>query len=161
MSSQQQNIFTIQETQLCGPGSEENNEMHSQQMGRNSQDDILVDTSSIPLTQQTTMPPMQHHQHSLQPTNASQNEQQEFDHNTITSQPIQSSGSSKVAPENQNVVYSVHPVFSVLDQQDTLLVRQRADCTSTCCGFESVNTYTVRSKDGQPMLKAIESKFPV
>lgn len=140
---QQQNIFTIHESQLNNGSSAGNGQ-------RNSNSDILIDTSSIPLSQQA-MPPMQHHH--LQP-------QQPFDA-TITSQPAASgaaSGSARVAPESQSVVYSVHPVFSMLEQHEALLVRQRADPTSTCCGFESVNTYTVRSKDGAPLLKAIESK---
>lgn len=150
MSGQSQNIFTIQEAQL----SSGNNGSAQQQ--RASQSDILIDTSSIALTQQAPLPLLQHHQHALQASNMGQ---QNFD--TITSQPMQcsSSGSAKVAPENQSVVYSVHPIFSLLDQHDALLVRQRADCTSTCCGFESVNTYTVRAKDGTPMLKAIESEY--
>lgn len=156
MSGHQQTIYTIHESQL-------NNSAGGQQGGagnghRNS--DVLIDTSSIPMTHQA-MPPMQH-QH-LQPTNASGAGGQQFD--TITSQPPAQGGGgggggqSRVAPENQSVVYSVHPVFSMLDQHDVLLVRQKADCTSTCCGFESVNTYTVRAKDGAPILKAIESKY--
>lgn len=139
---------------------------------RGSNTDILIDTSSIPLTQQT-MPPMQH-QH-LQPTTNANNSnfidgnvdgadgKQQFD--TITSQPAgsgnaqqSSGGSARVAPESQSVVYSVHPVFNMLDNHDALVVRQRADCTSTCCGFESANTYTVRAKDGSPVMKAIESE---
>lgn len=154
MSGHQQTIYTIHESQLNNSG--------GQQGGGNGHrnSDVLIDTSSIPMTHQT-MPPMQH-QH-LQPTNATGspgNGSQPFD--TITSQPIQGGGqsnSSRVAPENQNVVYSVHPVFSMLDQHEALLVRQKADCTSTCCGFESVNTYTVRTKDGTPILKAIESMY--
>lgn len=158
---QQQNIFTIHESQLNSSGGGGG--------ARASQSDILIDTSSIPLTQQATMPPMQHHQHSLQPTNV----QQQFDMmtggqsnnggpSTITSQPMQqhASSSAKVAPEAQNVVYSVHPVFSLLDQQDALLVRQRAEASATCCGFESANTYTVRARDGTPILRAVESESP-
>lgn len=156
--SGQQTIYTIHESQLNNNG---NNPSGGQTGGnggqRNSNSDILIDTSSIPMTQQAAMPPIQHHHH-LQP-------QQSYDgSNTITSQPITvaaagSSSSSRVAPENQNVVYSVHPVFNMLDNHDTLLIRQKADCTSTCCGFESVNTYTVRAKDGSPILKAIESEY--
>lgn len=152
MSGHQQTIYTIHESQL-------NSNNNGAQ--RNSNQDLLIDTSSIPMTQQQTMPPMQH-QHQLQPTNAAQyadSQQQQ----TITSQPINagqsSSSSSRVAPESQNVVYSVHPVFNMLDNHDTLLIRQKADCTSTCCGFESVNTYTVRARDGAPVLKAIESEY--
>lgn len=157
--SGQQTIYTIHESQLNNNG---NNPSGAGQTGgnggqRNSNTDILIDTSSIPMTQQAAMPPIQHHHH-LQP-------QQSYDgSNTITSQPITvaaagASSSSRVAPENQNVVYSVHPVFNMLDNHDTLLIRQKADCTSTCCGFESVNTYTVRAKDGSPILKAIESEY--
>ena len=157
MSGHQQTVYTIHESQLdsaSGSGGAAQNGAGNGH--RNSNTGILIDTSSIPMTQQA-MPPMQH-QH-LQPTNSSQ-----FD--TITSQPVNSgtasaaaaSTSARVAPENQNIVYSVHPVFNILDNHDTLLIRQKADCTSTCCGFESVNTYTVRSKDGSPILKAIESK---
>lgn len=172
MSGHQQTIYTIHESQLNnnnggGPGN-----AGAQRNG--SSTDILIDTSSIPLTQQqSTMPPMQH-QH-LQPQQAQQynsnSSNSNNDNDTITSQPIGagastsaaaaagSSSSARVAPESQNVVYSVHPVFNMLDNHDTLLVRQKADCTSTCCGFESTNTYTVRSKDGSPILKAIESEF--
>lgn len=158
MTGHQQTIYTIHESQL-------NNNAGGQQAGggnghRNS--DVLIDTSSIPMTHQA-MPPMQH-QH-LQPTTATgAPSSQPFD--AITSQPAQAgssagqSASSRVAPENQSVVYSVHPVFSMLDQHEALLVRQKADFTSTCCGFESVNTYTVRAKDGTPILKAIESEYP-
>lgn len=150
--SGQQTIYTIHESQLNNGGGGANQTSATGQ--RNSNTDILIDTSNIPMTQQP-MPPIQHHHH-LQP-------QQSFDgSNTITSQPVAvagSSASSRVAPENQNVVYSVHPVFNMLDNHDTLLIRQKADCTSTCCGFESVNTYTVRTKDGSPILKAIESEY--
>lgn len=144
MSGHQQTIYTIHESQLNNGSGQ-----------RNSNTDLLIDTSTIPMTQQP-MPPMQHHH--LQPQ---AQQQQQFDSNTITSQPINTnaSGSSRVAPENQNVVYSVHPIFNMLDNHDTLLIRQKADCTSTCCYFESVNTYTVRAKDGTPILKAVESKF--
>lgn len=154
--SGQQTIYTIHESQLNNGGGGSNQTSATGQ--RNSNTDILIDTSNIPMTQQQPMPPIQHHHH-LQP-------QQSFDgqSNTITSQPVGlavagSSASSRVAPENQNVVYSVHPVFNMLDNHDTLLIRQKADCTSTCCGFESVNTYTVRTKDGSPILKAIESEY--
>lgn len=161
MSGNQQTIYTIHESHLnnSGGGQQQQQQQNAGNGHRNSNSDVLIDTSSIPMTHQQTMPPMQH-QH-LQPTPANQ----QFD--TITSQPShggggggggQSASSARVAPENQSVVYSVHPVFSVLDNHDALLVRQRADCTSTCCGFESVNTYTVRAKDGSPILKAIESE---
>lgn len=152
--SGQQTIYTIHESQLNNGGNNPSSAGGNGQ--RNQSTDILIDTSSIPMTQQA-MPPIQHHHH-LQP-------QQSYDggSNTITSQPAAavagSSSSSRVAPENQNVVYSVHPVFNMLDNHDTLLIRQKADCTSTCCGFESVNTYTVRAKDGSPILKAIESEY--
>lgn len=175
---QQQTIYTIHESQLnngssgaanmvmSSQGNSNSNNNNGQQ--RNSQNDILIDTSSIPMTQQTSMPPMQHH-HQLQPQQQQQQQQQynisnnNNNNDTITSQPTMgpnsnASGSARVAPEQQNVVYSVHPVFNMLDQHEALLIRQRADCTSTCCGFESVNTYTVRSKDGLPILKAIESE---
>lgn len=134
MSGHQQTIYTIHESQLNSPGGP-----------TNGQSDLLIDTSSIPMTQQPA-PPMQH-QH-LQPTQLD---------STITNQP--GGTSSRVAPEDQNVIYSVHPAFSVLERQAALLVRQRAEPTSTCCGFESSNTYTVRAKDGSPVLKAVESKF--
>lgn len=162
MSGHQQSIFTIHESQLIGNannnngngsgnsnGSGNGNGQHQQ---RSSQGDILIDTSSIPMTQ-LPMPPMQH-QH-LQPQ-----QQSETNSNSvgITSQPGVST-SARVAPESQNVVYSVHPVFTMLDNHDALLIRQKADCTSTCCGFESVNTYTVRGKDGSPILKALECKL--
>uniref|UniRef100_A0A6G1SFN5 Phospholipid scramblase n=1 Tax=Aceria tosichella TaxID=561515 RepID=A0A6G1SFN5_9ACAR len=153
----QQTIYTIHESQLNNSGGQYQQQQHQNGDGqhRNSNSEVLIDTSSIPMTHQTTMPPMQH-QH-LQPTPTQQQSE------TITSQPIQggagagSSTSARVAPENQSIVYSVHPVFSMLDNHDALLVRQKADCTSTCCGFESVNTYTVRAKDGSPILKAIEN----
>lgn len=155
MSGHQQSIYTIHECQLNNGAGGGNNSGNSAAGNgqRNSNTDILIDTSSIPMTQQP-MPPIQHHH--LQPQ-----QQQQFGSDTITSQPLNAStaGSSRVAPENQNVVYSVHPVFSMLDNHDTLLIRQKADCTSTCCGFESVNTYTVRSKEGSPILKAIESEY--
>lgn len=149
-------IYTIHESQLNNSGLSSGNGSSNGQ--RNSNTDILIDTSSIPLTQQA-MPPIQHHHLQAQ-------QQQQYNDTTITSQPMTSassnnqasSSSSRVAPEHQNVVYSVHPIFSMLDQHDTLLIRQKADCTSTCCGFESINTYTVRAKDGAPVLKAIESK---
>lgn len=157
---QQQTIYTIHESQLNNSaGGQYQQQQDGDGQHRNSTSEVLIDTSSIPMTHQTSMPPMQH-QH-LQPTQA---QQQQSD--TITSQPIQaggggtSSSSARVAPENQSIVYSVHPVFSMLDNHDALLVRQKADCTSTCCGFESVNTYTVRAKDGSPILKAIESEYP-
>lgn len=185
MSGHQQTIYTIHESQLNNGGGIAGGNGPQQlnsagQRSTNTNTDILIDTSSIPLTQQT-MPPMQH-QH-LQPTSANvnphlgsgndggesgnannqddckQQQQQQFD--TITSQPSGGGGgggSSRVAPENQSVVYSVHPVFNMLDNHDALIVRQRADYTSTCCGFESANTYTVRAKDGSPILKAIESE---
>lgn len=145
MSGHQQTIYTIHESQL-------NNGSGQSDSGQRASD-LLIDTSSIPLTQQQHMPPMQH-QHQLQPQQSSAFNQPDL---AVTSQPG-GSGSARVAPENQNVVYSVHPIFNMLDNHDTLLIRQKADCTSTCCGFESVNTYTVRSKDGQAVLKAIESK---
>lgn len=146
---QGQTIYTIYEQQLNnGAGGGGNGSGVGGGGQRNSNTDLLIDTSSIPMTQQA-MPPMQHHH--LQP----QQMHQQLDTSIITSQPV---SSSRVAPESQNVVYSVHPVFTMLDNHDTLLIRQKADCTSTCCGFESVNTYTVRAKDGSPVLKAIESK---
>lgn len=162
MSGHQQTIYTIHESQLNNNSGGGGNGAAGQQQHdgqRNSNSDILIDTSSIPMTHQA-MPPMQH-QH-LQPTSANQ---QQFD--TITSQPMGQAGgggpsgstSARVAPESQNIVYSVHPVFNMLDNHDALLVRQKADCTSTCCGFESTNTYTVRAKDGSPILRAIESKY--
>lgn len=152
---QQQTIYTIHESQLnnSAGGQYQNGEGQH----RNSNSEVLIDTSSIPMTHQATMPPMQH-QH-LQPTPANQQQQQSA--GAVTSQPgggQVASSSGRVAPESQSIVYSVHPVFGMLDQHDALLVRQRADCTSTCCGFESVNTYTVRAKDGSPVLKAIESE---
>lgn len=153
MSGHQQTIYTIHESQL------NNGSGNGANQGRDSYTDVLIDTSSIPMTQQPL--PIIQHQH-LQPTPAPGHlqqsqvqQQQQLD--TITSQPL--GNSARVAPEDQNIVYSVHPIFSMLDQHDTLLVRQKADCTSTCCGFESVNTYTVRSKDGAPILKATESKL--
>lgn len=116
----------------------------------------------IDLEQESPMAPPQHAHHAhMQLAGEQQHEHmQQQQQAAITSQPGQPAGSARVAPESQNVVYSVHPVFSMLDHHDTLLVRQRADCTSTCCGFESVNTYTVRSKDGAPVLKAIECEYP-
>lgn len=124
------------------------------------QDNILIDTSSIPLTQSGQMPPIQHQHHPIQPMSnnfADQDEsQQQQQIPTITNQP---GATTRVAPENQCVVYSVHPIFNILDQHDTLLVRQKADPTSTCCGFESLNTYTVRGKDGAPVLKALECEY--
>lgn len=167
MSGHQQTIYTIHESQLnnSAGGQQQQQQQHGGGGNGHRNSDVLIDTSSIPLTHQS-MPPMQH-QH-LQPTNAStvvtsgnsNNQQQQLPFDTITSQPgAQGAGqSARVAPENQSVVYSVHPVFTVLDNHDALLVRQKADCTSTCCGFESVNTYTVRGKDGTPILKAIESE---
>lgn len=160
MSGHQQTIYTIHESQLNNSGHQQQQQQQAGNDGqRNSNTDILIDTSSIPMAHQT-MPPMQH-QH-LQPTTVA-SQQQQFD--TITSQPVATLGnggagssSARVAPENQNIVYSVHPVFNMLDNHEALLIRQKADCTSTCCGFESVNTYTVRSKDGAPILRAIESK---
>jgi hypothetical protein len=159
---QQQTIYTIHESQLNNSAGGQFQQQHNHNgdvQHRGSNSEVLIDTSSIPMTHQTTMPPMQH-QH-LEPTQAGQ---QQAD--TITSQPMQggqgggASSSARVAPENQSIVYSVHPVFSMLDNHNALLVRQKADCTSTCCGFESVNTYTVRGKDGSPILKAIESEYP-
>lgn len=164
MSGHQQTIYTIHESQLNSSSSNNNGGGSGNNNGQRN--DILIDTSSIPLTQQQAMPPpAMQHQH-LQP----QQQQQYNDQTTITSQPIgastsaaaataSSSSSARVAPESQNVVYSVHPIFNMLDNHDTLLIRQKADCTSTCCGFESTNTYTVRAKDGSPMLKAIESEY--
>lgn len=157
MTGHQQTIYTIHESQLNNSGSNNNSTTSNNGQQRTSNSDLLIDTSTIPMAQQQQMPPMQHLHQQLQPQQLSQ---QSDGSSTITSQPVQQagSGSARVAPENQNVVYSVHPVFSVLDNHDALLVKQRADCTSTCCGFESVNTYTVRGKDGQPILKAIESE---
>lgn len=130
--AQQQTIFTIHEQQLNnGPR-------------RTSNSDLLIDTSLPPLSQQPMAPMPNQHQHSAG-----------YDSQTITSQP---GGSARVAPENQSIVYSVHPIFNLLDQHETLLVRQRAEPASTCCGFESANSYTVRAKDGSPLLKAVESE---
>lgn len=139
------------------------------------QHDILIDTSGIPLTQ--TTPSMHHHIQPIQPQSMNGNgngngngnndnfggstgcldqQQQQQQQLTITNQP---GSTTRVAPENQNVVYSVHPAFNLLEQHDILLVRQKADPTSTCCGFESVNSYTVRGKDGTPVFKALECKL--
>lgn len=165
MSGHQQTIYTIHESQLTGNSNNNNNNNESNGSSMNQQQrtsqDILIDTSSIPMTQ-LPMPPIQH-QH-LSP---SQQQQLEASSNSsaITNQPGVSSSNNnnnstgRIAPENQNVVYSVHPVFTMLDNFDALVIKQKADCTSTCCGFESVNTYTVRSKDGAPILKALECKF--
>lgn len=152
MTGHPQTMYTIHESQLTGNNSISSGGNGAQQ--RSSQD-ILIDTSSIPMTQ-LPMPPLQH-QH-LQPQQQQSLEANNSQSSGITSQPGAST-SARVAPENQNVVYSVHPVFSMLDNHDTLLIRQKADCTSTCCGFESVNTYTVRCKDGSPVLKALECEY--
>lgn len=162
MSGHQQTIYTIHESQLnngsgaCGGtsntvGGGGGGTGNSQ---RNSNSDILIDTSSIPMTQQP-MPPM-HHQH-IQPQ-----QQQQFGNDAIVSQPSNvgsASGSSRVAPEDQAIVYSVHPIFNTLDNYEELAIRQKADFTSTCCGFESVNSYTIRTREGSQFLKAIESKY--
>lgn len=152
MSGHQQTIYTIHESQLNNGGGGTSNSGNGQ---RNSNTDILIDTSSIPMTQQP-MPPMHHH---IQPQQ--QQQQQQFGNDAIVSQPsnVGSASSSRVAPEDQAIVYSVHPIFNTLDNYEELAVRQKADFTSTCCGFESVNTYTVRTREGSQFLKAIESKY--
>lgn len=153
MSGHQQTIYTIHESQLNNGGGGTSNSGNGQ---RNSNTDILIDTSSIPMTQQP-MPPMHHH---IQPQQQQQ-QQQQFGNDAIVSQPsnVGSASSSRVAPEDQAIVYSVHPIFNTLDNYEELAVRQKADFTSTCCGFESVNTYTVRTREGSQFLKAIESKY--
>lgn len=160
---QQTTIYTIQDSQLNNGGGGGGSAGGSG-LQRNSNADLLIDTSGVPMgQQQQVMSAMQHAHHPLQPQPV---QPQAFD-STITSQPVNGSSSAagaaaasaRVAPESQNVVYSVHPVFGMLDNHDTLLIRQKADCTSTCCGFESDNTYTVRDKEGTPVLKAIESEY--
>lgn len=146
--SQAQNVYTIHENSDTRRNSQLVDEL-------NLNSNLLVDTNSIPLTQQT-MPPMPSHQHALQPqqiTNTNNNNSQQV----ISSQPTATT--SRVAPENQGIVYSVHPSFATLDSLDALLVKQQVDCERTCCGFESSNAYTVRTKTGEPVLKAIESLY--
>lgn len=155
--SGQPTIYTIHESQLNNGGGG-----GGQQRQNSNPDAILIDTSSIPTMSQQTMPPLQH-QHQLQPQQAYADQMAADGANAqavTTSQPTSSGGGGgqRVAPESQSMVYSVHPVFNTLDQHDALLVRQRAHAASTCCGFESENAYTVRAKDGSPVLKAIESK---
>lgn len=159
MSGHQQTIYTIHESQLNNGGGGGGGNTGGTSGGngqRNSNTDILIDTSSIPMTQQP-MPPMHHHIPAQQ-----QQQQQQFANDAIVSQPANvgsASSSSRVAPEDQAIVYSVHPIFNTLDNYEELAVRQKADFTSTCCGFESVNTYTVRTREGSQFLKAVESKY--
>lgn len=136
-AQQQQSIFTIQEQQ----------QQLNNGTRRTSNSDLLIDTNLPPLSQQPLAPMPNQHQHAG------------YDSQAITSQPGGPASSARVAPENQNIVYSVHPVFGLLDQHEALLVRQRAEPASTCCGFESANSYTVRAKDGSPLLKAVESEY--
>lgn len=170
-------IYTIQEQsqQQIMNNNNNNNEIRA---SSGQIDQCLIDTSGIPLTTSQNVS-FAHHQHQqpIEPEltasgiqldpNANNTkliqQQYELSNNSspsscvISNQPGPSSG-CRVAPEQQNVVYSVHPIFNLLDGHDVLLVRQRAEPESTCCGFETVNSYTVRAKDGTPVFKALESK---
>lgn len=118
--------------------------------------ELLVDTSNI-LVDQHAPGHTHHHQAALQPLVPEQVQHQQ--QQVVSSQPISTGSSSRVAPEDQAaLVYSIHPGFSNLDHLNQLLVKQKVSCESTCCGFESTNAYTVRSAPtGEPVLRAIES----
>lgn len=140
MSADQQAMYTIHESQLAADNGQQ----------------LLIDTSTIPLAQQGQLPPLPAQHAHLQPEPPQSQSQSQSVGEPHTSQP---GHTSRVAPEHQSLVYNVHPAFEALEPLDALLIRQRAQAAATCCGLESTNSYTVRDNQGRAVLAALERKY--